>query len=220
MMALPGLIIFDCDGVLVDTETIANTRLAALISEAGLPITMEECRRRFVGLSMKTVRQMLRSENDLDLGDDFVSHWNNGLPKLFEHGLQAIPDVKPAILKIGDAGIDTCVASSGKIEKMHITLGTTGLLSLMEDVLFSASMVERGKPFPDLFLHAAAQMGHEPGSCIVIEDSVPGVKAGVAAGMKVLGYCGDPLTDADGLAASGATIYHHMRQLPGLLGLG
>ena len=219
-MSLPGLVIFDCDGVLVDTETIANTRLAELISEAGLPMTMEECRRRFVGLSMRTVRDLLRSENGIDLGDDFVSRWNDGLQELFARDLRAIAHIEPAIEAVKRAGIDYCIASSGRIEKMRITLGNTGLLHFFEDVLFSASMVERGKPFPDLFLHAAAQMGHAPQTCIVIEDSVPGVQAGIAAGMTVLGYCGDPLSDADGMARSGATLFHDMRRLPGLLGLG
>ncbi len=216
----PELVIFDCDGVLVDTESISNTRLAELITEAGLPMTMAECRKRFVGLSMRTVQERLLSENGIQLGEDFVHRWNEGLPKLFESGLRAIPHIRMAIAAIREAGIPMCVASSGKIEKMHLTLGLTCLLPHFAEVLFSAYQMKRGKPFPDLFLHAASKMGHDPADCVVIEDSVPGVQAGVAAGMKVLGYAGDPLTDADGLEKSGADVFDDMRQLPDLLNMG
>lgn len=219
MRKRPSLVIFDCDGVLVDTESIANTRLAGMISEAGLPTTVAECRKRFVGLSMRSVREILLKENGVELGDDFVDRWNAGLPDLFKNGLQAIPHVSSVLQELGRIQIPYCVASSGKIAKMHITLGATGLLPMLESVLFSAWTVERGKPYPDIFLHAAAQMGHGPENCVVVEDSVPGVKAGMAAGMRVLGYCGDPMTDAEGLESSGATIFDDMRQLPGLLGL-
>ncbi len=215
----PKLVIFDCDGVLVDTESIANARLAELITEAGLPMTMAECRKRFVGLSMRTVCERLLAEDGIGLGDDFVARWNENLPQLFNSGLQAIPSIEFAIDAIRNAGIPVCVASSGRIEKMHLTLGLTGLLPHFENVLFSASMVERGKPFPDLFLHAANEMEHQPADCVVIEDSPAGVQAGIKAGMKVFGYAGDPLTDAEGLAKSGAVIFDDMRQLPELLGL-
>ncbi len=215
----PRLIIFDCDGVLVDTEALANTRLAEVISDAGLPITMVECRKRFVGLSTRTVREQLISENGIELGEDFVERWNRSLPALFGENLKPVANIGQAIDAVRAANIPYCVASSGKIEKMHLTLGATGLLHYFEDVLFSAYSLERGKPFPDLFLHAAATMGVEPEDCVVIEDAVPGVQAGIAAGMKVFGYCGDPLTDADGLAASGATNFNDMNQLPNLLKL-
>lgn len=215
----PKLVIFDCDGVLVDTESIANARLAELITEAGLPMTMTECRKRFVGLSMRTVCERLLCEDGIDLGGDFVDRWNENLPELFDSGVQAVADVEIAIDTIRNAGIPMCVASSGRVEKMRLTLGLTGLLPHFENVLFSASMVERGKPFPDLFLHAASEMGHKPVDCVVIEDSPAGVQAGIRAGMKVFGYAGDPLTDAEGLGTSGAVIFDDMRQLPELLGL-
>ena len=102
---------------------------------------------------------------------------------------------------------------------MRLTLGKSGLLTHFEDVLFSASMVERGKPFPDLFLHAADMMGHAPQDCVVIEDSVPGVEAAAAAGMTTFGYCGDPYTNRDGLSAAGGILFDDMRDLPALMGL-
>jgi len=216
-MQPPGLVIFDCDGVLVDTETLANRRLSAWLSEAGYAIGYEECRRTFCGRSMKSVQDEVEASGVL-LGD-FVERWYRELPGLFEEGLEAVPHVETVILALKYAGIPWCVASSANIEKMHLTLGRTGLLVHFEDVLFSASMVERGKPFPDLFLHAARTMDFAPRECVVIEDAVPGVEAARAAGMRVCGYHGDPLTDHDGLAAAGAVLFDDMRRLPSLLGL-
>jgi len=216
-MARPGLVIFDCDGVLVDTETLANRRLSSWLTEAGFAISYEDCRRTFCGRSMKSVQEEVEATGVM-LGD-FVNRWDSGLPELFADGLEAIPHVETAVLVLKEAGIPWCVASSAHVEKMHLTLGTTGLLPHFEQVLFSATMVERGKPFPDLFLHAAGTMGFAPQECVVVEDAVPGVKAARAAGMHVFGYHGDPHTDRDGLAAAGATLFDDMRALPGLLGL-
>ena len=138
---------------------------------------------------------------------------------MFASGVEAIPHVREAIVHLDAIGTPFCVASSAKVEKMHLTLGASGLLPLLEDVLFSAWMVEKGKPAPDLFLHAASEMGHAPQRCAVIEDSVAGALAGKAAGMRVFGYTADPLTDANGLAQAGAELFDDMRALPALLGL-
>ena len=217
-MTPPDLVIFDCDGVLVDTESIANQRLAEILGEHGLAITMAQSRKRFMGRTMKSVADLVRAEDGIELGDDFPDRWMAGLPALFAGGVEAIPHVREAILALKAAGTPYCVASSAKVEKMHLTLGASGLLPLLGDVLFSAWMVERGKPAPDLFLHAARTMGHAPEGCAVIEDSVAGVVAGRAAGMRVLGYAADPLTDAEGLAEAGAVVFDDMRALPALLG--
>lgn len=216
-MQPPGLVIFDCDGVLVDTETLANRRLSAWLSEAGYAISYEECRRTFCGRSMKSVQEEVEASGVL-LGD-FVDRWYRELPGLFEEGLEAVPHVEKAVFALRDAGIPWCVASSANVEKMHLTLGRTGLLVHFEHALFSASMVERGKPFPDLFLHAARTLGFSPHECVVVEDAVPGVQAARAAGMHVFGYHGDPLSDRDGLAAAGAVLFDDMRDLPSLIGL-
>ncbi|MFN4354764.1 HAD family hydrolase [Parvibaculum sp.] len=127
---------------------------------------------------------------------------------------------RDVIHELKTRGRPYCVASSGKFEKMRFTLGMTGLLPLVEDVLFSAEEVRAGKPAPDLFLHAASRMGHEPSRCPVIEDSVPGVQAAVAAGMPVIGYAGDPLTDAAALENEGAHVISEMGALIDLLELG
>ncbi|MFN3546694.1 MAG: HAD family hydrolase [Mesorhizobium sp.] len=214
----PGLVIFDCDGVLVDTETLSNRRLAEWLRAAGYDTSYEHCRRQFVGRSMSAVKAEVEATG-IVLGDDFVERWNAGLADLFVGRIQPIPHVREQVEALRAAGVSYCVASSARVTKMHLTLGTTGLLPYFEDVLFSASMVERGKPFPDLFLHADATMGHAPADCVVIEDSVPGTIAGIAAGMRVLSYCGDPHGDREGLAAAGGELFDNMRELAGLIGL-
>jgi len=208
----PGLVIFDCDGVLVDTEVLGNRRLSQWLTDAGYPVAYEDCRRRFVGRSMASVRTELLVEG-FDLGADFADRWNLALPELFAKGVEAIPHVRGFIDVVIAAGIPYCVASSARVSKMHITLGATGMLPLFEHAMFSSTMVANGKPAPDLFLHAASTMGHAPADCIVVEDSVAGTIAGVAAGMRVYSYCGDPMADRDGLAAAGGTLFDDMRDL-------
>lgn len=218
-MAPPALVIFDCDGVLVDTESLANQRLSELLAGHGLTLSMPECRKRFMGRTMTSVRDMVLAEDGIDLGADFADRWLAELPSTFSNGVEAIPHVRELILYLNAIDTPYCVASSAKVEKMHMTLGATGLLPLVENVLFSAWMVERGKPAPDLFLHAAATLGFKPERCAVIEDSVTGAEAGRAAGMRVFGYAADPLTDGKGLAEAGAQVFDDMRALPALMGL-
>lgn len=214
-MSRPGLIIFDCDGVLVDTETLGNRALSKWLTEAGFPIEYEACRNRFVGRSMKSVQAEVEAEG-VPLGHDFVDRWNDSLPGLFAQGVEPIPYIRQTLDLIRALGMPFCVATSARISKMHITLGATGLLPYFEGRMFSATMVPRGKPFPDLFLHAAAAMGHPSRDCIVVEDSVAGTQAGVAAGMRVFSYAGDPLADRTGLKAAGGTLFDDMRDLPRL----
>lgn len=215
-MGTPKLVIFDCDGILVDTENLANQRLAEWLSAAGFTTTLEYCRKHFSGRSMVSVQQDVEATG-VSLGADFVERWNAGLPDLFAYGVEAIPYVREFIEKVRAAGIDYCVASSARVSKMHITLGQTGLLPLFEHAMFSSTMVGRGKPFPDLFLHAATTMGFAPADCIVIEDSVAGTEAGIAAGMRVFSYHADPYSDPDGLAGAGGILFDDMRELAGLV---
>ena len=215
-MSLPKLVIFDCDGILVDTENLANRRLAEWLTAAGYPTSFEYCRKNFSGHSMVSVQKVVESTG-VSLGADFVDRWNAGLPDLFAHGVEAVPYVREFVEAVRAAGIAYCVATSARVSKMHITLGQTGLLPLFEHALFSSTMVGRGKPFPDLFLHAAKTMGFAPTDCIVIEDSVAGTQAGIAAGMRVFSYHGDPLSDRDGLAGAGGILFDDMRELAGLV---
>ena len=216
--ARPDLVIFDCDGVLVDTEALGNRRLAEWLTEAGFPIAYEDCRRRFMGRSMVSVQAEVEAAG-VSLGADFPDRWNAALPELFAAGVEAIPHVREAVEAVRDAGLAWCVASSARVSKMMITLGVTGLLPLFEGRMFSSTMVARGKPFPDLFLHAAEVMGFSAAACAVVEDSVAGTIAGRAAGMAVLSYCGAPLNDPAELAAAGGVLFDDMRELPGLMAI-
>ncbi len=214
----PDLVIFDCDGVLVDTEGPGNQRLSQWLTQAGFAISYEDCRKRFAGRSMVSVQAEVEAEG-VPLGVDFVERWNQALPDLFAAGVETIPNVRSFIDEVQAAGLPFCVATSARLSKMQITLGVTGLLPLFEGRMFSATMVGRSKPFPDLFLHAASVMGFAPERCVVVEDSVAGTLAGIAAGMRVFSYCGDPLADREGLTSAGGTLFDDMRALAGLIPL-
>jgi len=211
------LVIFDCDGVLVDTEEVANRFMAALLTDAGYEISYEDCRRRFVGRTIEAVQEMVERDSGLDLGRNWPTTVRFGTERAFQRGVKAVPGARTAILTLRDAGVPFCVASSGRFTKMRMSLGKAGLLPFVEDVLFSAEQVVHGKPAPDLFLHAAASMGMEPDAAVVIEGSVPGVQAAVAAEMRVFGYAGDPLNDAAGMRAAGAELFLDMKNLPMLV---
>lgn len=216
----PSLVIFDCDGVLVDTEPVANRLLVRVLAEDGFHVTYEECRRLFVGRTMEAVMRHVEEA----IGRPLDAHWpayiRDETLKAFAEGVAPVAGAEDALRALRARGVPFCVASSGRFEKMRFTLGAAGLLPLVADVLFSAEQVAHGKPAPDLFLHAAKEMGHAPEACLVIEDSVPGVQAAVAAGMPVIGYAGDPHTDAVGLTSEGAHVVHDMSAIRELLKLG
>lgn len=213
----PSLVIFDCDGVLVDTEPVANRLLARVLSEEGFAVSYEECRSLFVGRTMDAVRAHVEAAFGRALREDWTPYIRDRTLEAFAEGIEPVPGAPDVIHALRAQGLSYCVASSGKFEKMRFTLGMTGLLPLVEDMLFSAEEVRAGKPAPDLFLHAASRMGHEPSRCLVIEDSVPGVQAAVRAGMAVIGYAGDPLTDAAALKSEGAHVVTDMSALLDLL---
>ena len=215
----PSLVIFDCDGVLVDSEHLANRLLVRILAEDGFVISYEECRRLFVGKTLEAVMAHAEAAIGCPLRADWPDYVRDETLKAFAEGVDAVPHVRDMLLALRVRGIPYCVASSGKFEKMRFTLGRSGLLPLVEDVLYSAEQVGRGKPAPDLFLFAAKSMGHAPAQCVVIEDSVPGVEAAVAAGMPVLGFAGDPHTDAEALKEKGAHVFYDMNALLDLLGL-
>ena len=214
------LTIFDCDGVLVDSETAANRVMVEMLAEIGVEMGLDECMARFVGKSMATVQAEVVAET----GRAFPPGWPEDIRartiETFQReSVSAIPGVRDVVDLRQATGRPYCVASSGRIKKMHATLGSAGLLPLFADVLFSATMVGRGKPSPDLFLHAAEVMGHPADRCVVIEDSLPGVHAGMAAGMRVYAYVAAAYVDAAAYRALGAEVFADMRQLPRLIGL-
>jgi HAD superfamily hydrolase (TIGR01509 family) len=205
-------VIFDCDGVLVDTEPIANRVLAGLLTEAGLPTTTEDSMREYKGRAMRSVLAIAGERLGAPLPPDIADRYYSQVEAVFARELQPVPGVVAALDRIT---LPSCVASSGPHHKMAVTLRTTGLWERFDGRIFSASEVAAGKPAPDLFLHAARRMGFDPASTAVVEDSVPGVEAARAAGMRALAFARG--TNADLLAAAGGETFSDMAELPDLL---
>jgi HAD superfamily hydrolase (TIGR01509 family) len=207
-----GLAIFDCDGVLVDSDRISLRIQAQRITVLGLPTTYEDCVRDFLGLGTPGTVRILEER----LGGPLPEGWEDDLDAAvraaFRRELRPVDGIVAALEKIR---VPTCVASGGSQEKMRLTLGLTGLRERFEGRIFSADEVDRGKPAPDLFLFAAARMGAAPEDCVVIEDSPFGCAAARAAGMRALGYAPDD--DGAALAHEGATVFTSMTGLPGLI---
>ncbi|HTD07592.1 MAG TPA: HAD family phosphatase [Solirubrobacteraceae bacterium] len=213
------MVIFDCDGVLVDSEKISNEVLAEMLRAEGLPTTIEQARGDYQGLLLGEIVDAVEARLGRPLPDDWVADYERERSEVFRRELRAVPGVKEVVRRATDAGVKVCVASQGKLEKTRLSLDLTGLRELFVDnALFSAHSVPRGKPHPDLFLQAASTMGVEPSNCVVIEDTPSGVTAAVRAGMRVFGYAAD--SDAVALREAGAEVFHSHDQLPRLLGLG
>jgi beta-phosphoglucomutase-like phosphatase (HAD superfamily) len=212
------LVIFDCDGVLVDSELISCRAHSEMLTRHGYPITSDEVLARFLGVSDREARLIIEAELGRDLPGDFEVQVKQATLQFYAGDLRAISYVGEAI---GTIGLPKCVASSGTPEKIHHGLTCAGLYDLLAPNIFSASQVERGKPAPDLFLFAAEQMQVAPQRCLVIEDSLPGIAGARAAGMTVLGFHGGSHCrpgHGDALNAAGAAIaFNDMRQLPGLI---
>ena len=212
------LVIFDCDGVLVDSEVISSAAHAETLTRHGYPITSEQVLERFLGVSDREARQAVETELGRALPDDFDSQMNQAALQRYAADLRSIPHISGAIAAISQL---KCVASSGTREKIHHGLTCGGLYELLAPNIFSASQVKHGKPAPDLFLFAAGQMQTAPARCLVIEDSLAGIAAAVAAGMAVLGFYGGSHCrpgHGDRLRAAGAAaIFDDMRQLPDLI---
>ena len=214
----PDLIIFDCDGVLVDSEIIACRVHASVLTRYGYPITSEQVFDRFLGRSARQAHAEVETELGRALPDAYHAALQDELYRTFESELEAVAGIHEALDEIA---LPACVASSGSHRRMRITLGRTRLFERFAPNIFSASEVANGKPAPDLFLFAAERMKTRPERCLVVEDSVSGVTAARAAGMTVLGFCGGSHCrdgHAATLRAAGAHgTFDDMRQLPGLV---
>ncbi|MGG7516598.1 HAD family hydrolase [Allorhizobium undicola] len=186
----PQLVIFDCDGVLVDSETISVEVLVAAFRKAGVVIDEAYVYENFLGRSMAKVVETARANFALSIDDDFLKALRNDLFRRFRQDLKAIDGLATALDALEAAGIARCVASSSNPERIVLSLSVTGFLHRFEPHICSATMVRNGKPAPDLFLHAAAKMGADPARCTVVEDSPAGIMAARAAGMRVLAFCG------------------------------
>lgn len=219
MMSPIDLIIFDCDGVLVDSEPLAMQVLIAAIGAQGPAITPTMAYRDYLGRSLSSISASLLDSHGMPLGQAALTSMRNDLYALYRRELRASPGL-PEIL--GQLKIPFCVASSSQPERIRISLELTGMLDAFEPNIFSATMVQNGKPAPDLFLHAARSMGVAPANCLVIEDSPAGITAARTAGMAVFGYLGGSHIVPAGLADTIAAlrpdrIFNDMHTLPDLV---
>jgi len=212
------LLIFDCDGVLVDSEVIAHETLRELMATLGRPMTIDEMIREFAGKSLAdtvaTAERLLGRPIPEEVGREFGQR----LLDRFRRELKPISGVRAAILALP---YRRCVASSSSPERLQLSLAVTGLAPLFGEHVFSAVAVANGKPAPDLYLLAAHALGEAPERCIVIEDTVRGVAAGRAAGMRVIGFAGaahaTPALAADLRRAGAATVVRSMDELPAVV---
>ncbi|HLH13636.1 MAG TPA: HAD family phosphatase [Solirubrobacteraceae bacterium] len=213
------LVIFDCDGVLVDSETISNRVLAEMLAAEGLAITVAQARREFQGLLLSDVLARAQHKLGRPLGEDWLASYERVRATAFRRELKPVAGAAESLQRIQAAGLDVCVASQGKLSKTALSLSLTALDRYFpESARFSAHAVARGKPAPDLFLHAASTLGAAPSACVVLEDTPSGVSAAVAAGMHAIGYAAD--SDERALRAAGATtILRSLHALPRALGL-
>ncbi|MER6999921.1 HAD family hydrolase [Streptomyces sp. NPDC000410] len=209
------LIIFDNDGVLVDSEPIANTILAAYLTELGHPTSYEESVRDYMGAAVHRVHDTVLERSGRRLPSDFDETLHARVFSAFERELEAVEGVVGVLEKLLAEAVPYCVASSGSHERIRVGHRKTGLDRWFRDEnIFSAQDVGRGKPAPDLFLYAAERMGAVPERCVVVEDSRLGVAAARAAGMDVYGFTA---MTAAGELAGAKGYFTDMTELPGLL---
>lgn len=209
------LTIFDCDGVLVDSELIANRVFCAMLNEAGLDVSLDDMFEKFVGRSMQYCYELIGKMLKRPLPEEFDVQLRQRTFEALKAELKAVRGIVEILDQLDERGLRYCVASSGTHEKMQTTLGITGLLKRFDGRLYSVTEVAHAKPAPDVFLHAAAKNATAPAYCRVVEDSPTGVQAGVAAGMTVFGYAG--LTPRQRLIEAGAHfVVDDMSELPSL----
>ncbi|MEL6890386.1 MAG: HAD family hydrolase [Actinomycetota bacterium] len=212
------LVAFDCDGVLVDSERIAIEIEAQVLTRMGWAITAEEVVERFMSRPSGDVLDDVAARLGRERATEFDRITTHEVLTAFRQRLTAVDGVQDLVAGLHDAGVATCVASSGSHRKMELTLGITGLYETFTGRIFSASDVEHDKPAPDLFVHAAASIGVDPDRAAVVEDSVSGIRAARAAGMVCFGYVGG-LTSAGALVAAGAIPFDRMAELACEFGL-
>lgn len=210
-------VLFDCDGVLVDSEPITNTLLAEDLTTRGLPLSKDECIALFVGGTIRGVADRARALG-ADLPEDWIDLFYARMFDRLGQGCPTVPGIEGAVARLAAAGLGLAVGSNGPPRKMEVTLGQhPGLRAAFGPHIHSAQLLGRPKPDPLVWLHAAQGLGVQPEACVVVEDSATGARAARAAGMRCLGYA--PHGGADRLAAEGAEIFADMGALPGLVGL-
>ena len=210
-----ALLIFDCDGVLVDSEPIVNQVFVQMLSERGFRLDLDETLREFAGSSLSNRLRVVGGRLDWAVPAEFTAAFEHRLAQQLHQELRPVSGVADALTQLDGP---RCVASNGSHADMRLRLGLAQLLQHFEPHLFSASVVARAKPDPDLFVHAAEKMGVAAAQCAVVEDSLAGVQAGIRAGMRVFGYAA--LTDARLLQEAGAVVFDRMPELPKLVRTG
>lgn len=212
-----SLVIFDCDGVLVDSERISNEVLADILGTHGVTLSWMDAQTTFVGQSTGQIRTTVAEHFGVTLPDDWSTDYYERMIPALASRVEAIDGAIDVVRAVRAAGLKCCVASQGPMAKIQATLTRVGLWEVFGEAVYSAYSVQRPKPAPDLFLHAAESMNVPSAECVVIEDSATGVAAAVAAGMRVLAYC--PNGGADIMSERGGIPFRSMSEIPGLLQL-
>ena len=184
---LPGLLIFDFDGVIADSEIISLSTLQSALRAYGNDLELDEVRRRYLGKSMKQIKRDMQAEHADANWDGFDAHWNAILFDRFRNELRPLPGLVALLDRVETCGLPYCIASSGGLERIDVALDAMGLSARFSHVV-SAEQVRHGKPAPDLFLLAAQTIGVPPDQCLVLEDSPFGIRAAKSAGMRALGF--------------------------------
>lgn len=211
-MPTPKCIIFDCDGVLVDSEAITFSVLAELCAGLGLPLTHEELEENFLGKSLNSVMAFIAAHIEGEMPEDFETRFREGTFAKFKTDIQPVRGIKALLAAVQ---VPVCVASSGPPHKIRLNLELTGLADHFNDNIFSCYDLEKWKPDPAVFLHAAKTMGFAPADCVVVEDSPAGVRGAVAGGFRVFGLAHEK--NAAALRAAGAEVIFGLEELHGVL---
>ncbi len=213
------LLIFDCDGVVVDSMYLHTEVESEAFRAIGIDVSPKDLALRFSGVGDAEVHRVLSQETGRAIPPDIAQRITRRKKEVFAERLKPIAGIREVLTALGDE--PRCLASGTGIDLLYYLLGIVGLTEQFAPYIYSSEMTPRGKPFPDLFLHAANQLGHVPENCLVIEDGVPGVQAGRAAGMRVLGFVGgehcDEVHEHRLMAAGAELVFSDMRQLPTLV---
>lgn len=214
-MAAFGLVIFDCDGVLVDTEGIGNEVLSAVLANYGIAMDASAARDRYEGFAVGDIARGVEVEFGVRLQEDWTEQYYDVLIGSLRDRARSIPGVEGALQRLEREGAQVCVASQGPLAKIEASLRSAGLWDTFRGRAFSAKSVPNPKPAPDIYLHVARSLGVPPARCAVIEDSIAGISAGLAAGMRVFAFCSEERRDA--MMSIGAHPFHTMDELPDVL---
>jgi HAD superfamily hydrolase (TIGR01509 family) len=208
-------VIFDCDGVLVDSEWLASRVEAELLKDLGLDLTVEQVHELFLGKTVGGVLEIIAARRGAPLPPEFTYDWAFATARAFVRELQPIPFVRGVVERLRDAGHPLAVASQSPLARVRLSLEVTGLAQFFGEHLYVTTMVARPKPAPDVYLLAASRLGAAPADCLVIEDSPAGAAAARSAGMRALGYA--PGATAGAMRVAGVPVLHSMDELPGYI---